>query len=54
MKSLMYLIVLVLLIVVGNPVISAAQEPQDVVTAYFQAMKNGDVETMKAHLGGKL
>ena len=37
-----------------SPVTSAAQEPHEVVNAYFQAMKNGDVVTMKSYLGGKL
>ena len=54
MKNLMYLIVLFVFILLGNPIISSAQEPQDVVKTYFQAMQNGDVETMKAHMGGKL
>ncbi len=54
MKNLKYLIVLFVLITLGNPIISAAQEPQDVVRTYFQAMQKGDVETMKAHIGGKL
>lgn len=32
----------------------AAQEPQDVVAAYFHAKMNGDVVTMKSYMGGKL
>jgi len=31
-----------------------ASEPQEAVKAYFEAMKNGDVQTMKSYMGGKL
>ena len=31
-----------------------AAEPQAIVKSYFEAMKNGDVQTMKFYLGGKL
>ena len=31
-----------------------ATEPQELVEAYFEAMKNGDVQTMKSYMGGRL
>ena len=37
-----------------SPFTSEAQEPHDVVMAYYQAMKNGDVLAMKSYMGGKL
>ena len=42
------------LVLFSFSVADAAQEPQDVVAAYFHAMKNGDVVTMKSYMGGKL
>ena len=36
------------------PAITYATEPQELVEAYFEAMKNGDVKTMKSYMGGKL
>ena len=42
------------LVLLSHSIADAAQEPQDVVTAYFYAMKSGDVVTMKSYLDGKL
>lgn len=42
------------LVLFSYSVADAAQEPRDVVAAYFHAMKNGDVVTMKSCMSGKL
>jgi hypothetical protein len=42
------------LVLFSFSVAHAAQDPRDVVAAYFQAMKNGDIVAMKSYIGGKL
>ena len=36
------------------PATGFAAEPQDFVKGYFDALKNGDVQTIKSFLGGEL
>jgi hypothetical protein len=54
MKNQLYLIFLLLLSSWFCPAMMCASEPQEAVKAYFEAMKNGDIQTMKSYMGGKL
>ena len=54
MKTGFFLLLLFPLIGWFYPTTIYAIEPQEVVTAYFEAMKTGDIETMKSHMAGKL
>lgn len=54
MKTSFFILLLFSLIGWLYPATIYATEPQAVVIAYFEAMKTGDIETMKSHMAGKL
>lgn len=50
------ILLLVLCLNIGGPlnIVHAQEEnPQEMVSTYFQAVKNGDIQTMKSHMGEK-